>query len=91
MQKKRSTHPLTDREDAPLAGRAFQTQNAESGFGIGKPNGGSRLLLDKLSREFPLQDSEEPGIFMPGNKGGTAFQNRRPLMSSGLSKGFFIS
>lgn len=38
MQKKRSTHPLTDREDVPLAERAFQIQRAESGFGIGEPN-----------------------------------------------------
>lgn len=30
--------PLTDREDVPLAERAFQIQRAESGFGIGEPN-----------------------------------------------------
>ena len=73
MQKKRSTHPLTDREYAPLAGRAFQIQNAESGFGIGEPNRSVLRFYISFHGCPRYRTAGEPGFFAPGNKGGTAF------------------
>lgn len=44
--KKRSTHPLADRENVPPAARTFGQQNVEGSFRIGKLKTGIRRFSE---------------------------------------------